>query len=218
MSKLLKRTIIFVLLPVLIVFIVRFLVFDYYTVEQMSMYKTIKKGDIVIINKFSKLKTGNIIVCEENETGKIKFSRLVAKNGNILKIKGQYLYLDNKLTKYQGVTYSYCLRYISKNEEDSLQQKYLMSKINNSGFFQVELTDKEYGKIMNDTLSNLKEKLVPAEKCRYNIFSEPDNLLELKVPKDSVFILNDKRSDFSDSRTLGLIPENTIIGKVIYVF
>ncbi|MCF6366697.1 MAG: signal peptidase I [Bacteroidales bacterium] len=218
MKKPLKKIIFFSLSAITLVFIIKLFVFDFYTVANMSMYKTIKKGDKIIVNKFSKLNEGNIIAFEDDKTGDIKVSRLVAKNGSFVKIIEQDLFVNKKFIDFEEVAYSYCLRYISNDEEDSLRNIYLLKKINNSGFFQVELTDNEFNKILKDTLSNLKEKLVAVKKCKYNIFSEPDDFLEITVKKDSVFLLNDNRSDLFDSRMLGLIPKNKIIGKVIYVY
>ena len=184
----------------------------------MSMYKSILKEDKVVISKYSRTKVGDIILYEDDNTNDVRISRVVAKTGDIVNIKQQDLYLNDKAVKYKDVTYSYCLRFITETEKDSLENRYLTSKINNSGFFQVELTDTEYKNIINDSLSELRSKLVPIENCRYNIFSESNTYFEITIPEDSVFILNDNRSDLSDSRTFGLIPTDNIIGKVIYVY
>ena len=184
----------------------------------MSMYKSILKENKVVIIKYSRTKAGDVILYENENSEEVRISRLVAKAGDIVQIRNQELYLNKKVVKYKDVTYSYCFRFISETEKDSLENRYLTSKINNSGFFQVELTETEYEKIINDSLSDFRKKIVSIENCRYNIFSEPDTYFEITIPADSVFILNDNRSDLFDSRTYGLIPTDNIIGKVIYVY
>ena len=218
MSGRLKRILFISLLTAIVLFLIKLFAFDFYIIEQMSMYKSISKGDQVIISKYSRNKVGDIILYEDENSEDVRISRLVAKTGDIVQLRDQELYLNNKVVKYKDVTYSYCLRFIKDIEKDSFENRYLISKINNSGFFQVELTDTEYENIINDSLSELRSKLVPIKNCRYNIFSESNTYFKITIPADSVFILNDNRSDLFDSRTFGLIPTDKIIGKVIYVY
>jgi len=66
-------------------------------------------------------------------------------------------------------------------------------------------------------LEDLKNQLVPGELLTYN-FSLEQVTNEQVVPKDHIFVLGDNRRHSLDSRDIGFIPIEEIIGKANVVY
>ena len=59
----------------------------------------------------------------------------------------------------------------------------------------------------------------PSEEIAYQTFRDEESDVEypLVVSEGTFFILNDFRSDMKDSRKIGLVSQNDIVGKVIFI-
>ena len=58
---------------------------------------------------------------------------------------------------------------------------------------------------------------VPFEEIPYETYGTDTLEYPMYVPENSVFVLNDFRSNTSDSRTYGVIPEENIHGKLMFL-
>lgn len=189
-----------------------------YTVDSNSMYKTILPGNKVIINKLCRLKKGDIILFTDKTNDQISLSRLIAEDNDTVLVSDQNVFVNNEKLVFLNQTKSYCFRFIRQFELESLKKKYTLSKLNNSGFYRTELTQFEYDEIINDSSSDLRFKVFPIKKCNQSFFSPVPAVKKIVLNKDSVFVLNDNRSNLYDSRTLGLISKKDIKGKKIYTY
>ena len=206
-----------VLLSLLTVLIKIFFI-QIYSVETESMFKTVTIKNKVLVSKITRFKKGDIILYKDRFNEELNLCRLIAEYNDNVTLTGQDVFVNDKEVIYKDQTKSYCFRFISQIEADTLKMKYSLAKLNNSGFFQAELTQNEYDEIMKDSVSDLNLKIFPVEKCSQGIFSSEPIINEIFVKQDSVFVLNDNRSDLNDSRTIGLINRKSIVGKVVYIF
>ena len=118
-----------------------------------SSYPMLKDGDLVITFKIGRLEAGEEIAYKVD--GKVRFGRIVAVEGDVVKIADQYI------------------------------------------------TVNDYG-IVEDVV--------------YPTSSEGAKIgFPYQVPNENVFVLNDFRSDVTDSRTYGAIPLKDCEGKVVLV-
>ncbi|MCD4794396.1 MAG: signal peptidase I [Bacteroidales bacterium] len=212
----------FILFSLILIFsltvLIKIFFIQVYKVETDSMYKTILSGDKLIISKISRFKTGDIILYKDEKYDQLNLCRLAAQYKDTVTISGQDVFVNNKKFVFQHHTKSYCIRFIKISEVDSLKMKYNLKELNNSGFYQAELTQYEYDEIMTDSVSDLKKKVFPIEKHTQSFFSVEQKINKIVMSKDSVFVLNDNRRDLNDSRTLGLINKKNIVGRVIYIY
>lgn len=58
---------------------------------------------------------------------------------------------------------------------------------------------------------------VPFEEITYETYGKEGQKYPIYVPEGSVFVLNDFRSEMSDSRTYGIISEDMIHGKLLFL-
>lgn len=58
---------------------------------------------------------------------------------------------------------------------------------------------------------------VPFETVPYQTYGGGLQEYPLYVPEDYVFVLNDYRSDMTDSRTYGVIPKDAVRGKLLFL-
>ena len=182
------------------------------------MSKSVISGSKLIISKVSKIKRGDIVLCNDPEKEHIFLSRIVASEDDNLIISEQDLYVNNKLVEFNDQMKRYCLRFLNSKEVDLLKIKYKIKLYNHSNFYIADLTKSEYNEIINDSTSKLRKKIYPFHKCNKNIFYKEENIEAYIVSKDSFFVLNDNRSNMNDSRTIGLIHKSQIIGKLIYCY
>jgi signal peptidase I len=83
--------------------------------------------------------------------------------------------------------------------------------------------DTFYGYDMNNNLKELKEELKKHDLPNYKIeniknminFVENENINEILIPKEGVFLIGDNRGRALDSTIVGTISRNNIIGKLI---
>ena len=66
--------------------------------------------------------------------------------------------------------------------------------------------------------SIVKSELLPGKSHQILVDPHYDNMEPITVEPNTYFVLSDKRDNNKDSRTLGLIPEENIIGKADYIF
>ena len=130
-------------------------------------------------------------------------------------MKGQDLYVNDKLIEFKGQIKRYCLRFLNSKEVELLKIKYKIKPYNHSNFYIADLTSSEYNEIISDSTSVIGKKIFTLHTCNENIFYFEKKFERLIIPIDSIFVLNDNRSNKNDSRTIGLIHKSRIIGKLI---
>ncbi len=190
--------------------------FPLYKINSDGMKAKFKKGQIILVNKFAEIEKEDVIVIEKE--GEVYLSRIVATtndkvscvNGNLL-VNGQLVMLDYLLFEYRV--------YTKPEIQDSL--------VNG---FKVLYPKREYLTfISNSKADSLREEknVIKVDKvihAKSNFRGDSasidsrDNFELQTVPANSFWVMNDNRSNVNDSRKLGAINKQQIIGKVVYTF
>ncbi|HZS14153.1 MAG TPA: signal peptidase I [Candidatus Dormibacteraeota bacterium] len=158
-------------------------------VEGESMVPTLQNGDLLFANKisyhFHGPDRGDIVVLIPPESPSRDFiKRVIGLPGDIIKIDG---------------------RYVDPKNPNAPPHTAILLKVGGQGGWQVlnepYLPDQKkdpWTEMSNCCDSSGRATAVPTE---------------LTIPKDQYFVMGDNRNFSSDSRSIGLIPRNNIIGK-----
>ena len=145
------------------VFIITSFFFRYSIVDGRSMMGTLQHNDKLLLSNFMyEPEDGDVIVVQSDVLGKVIVKRVIATEGETVRITRDAIYVDGK----------------------KLIEPY------------VYIDAKNY------------KYTVPAGK----------EYIEITIPENEIFVMGDHRNDSDDSRVIGTIPEDAIIGKVIYRF
>lgn len=90
-----------ILLAIVIAYVIKFFFFELIEVDGNSMYPTLHHGDRLIVNKISYIidepEVGDIMIFEYPSDPSMDFiKRIVAKEGDIIEIKDNYLYINGE--------------------------------------------------------------------------------------------------------------------------
>ncbi len=151
----------------------------------------------------------------------IQVNRLCAKENDTLEIKNGVVYLNNSnFDEKLSLRHSYR---VSLKTFEMLKKKGFVDENNffgsaNGDFFIVELKDdlaKKY---------DIQDNIITEEKTNKSILKmfnnnwNKDNFGPLIIPKDKFFVLGDNRDNAMDSRYIGLIDRDEIVGVVVKKF
>lgn len=173
-----------------------FMIFNTYVfsntrVSGTSMQPTFEDGDRTIAWRHSKLKTGEVVVINApDEPGSFYIKRIIATPGQKVVSKNNKIYINGK----------------------KLKQDYLKpgSKLVDDG------SDNVYGTHYTDTGDFSIRSL--AKTSNYQDIYSKKQLAQMiktnRVPKDSYFVMGDHRSVSKDSRYIGCIARNKVVGVV----
>jgi signal peptidase I len=185
----LVRDIIEVLLLAVAIYLVIAFALQTVRVEGESMVPTLQNGDLLFANKisyhFHGPERGDIIVLKPPESPNRDFiKRVIGLPGDVLKIDG---------------------RYVDPKTPNAAPRAAVLVKPAGTGTWQV-----------------LQEPYLPDQKV--DPWQEMTNCCdasgratsvptELQIPKDQYFVMGDNRNRSSDSRSIGLIPRDNVLGK-----
>ncbi len=166
-------------------------VFDNCTVSGISMQPTFENNDRVVAMRHAKLSRGEVVVVDApDEPGALYIKRIIGMPGDKVVSKDNQIYINGKKIKQPWLKAG---RKLKDNGED--------------GFSGTHYTDTQ-----NFTISSL------AKTNNYKQFYNAEQLQTMRrtnrVPKGTYFVMGDHRSVSKDSRYIGTIKRNKIVGVV----
>lgn len=229
-----KRKIIFILLFIASLFVVyNFIlrttgVLVIYNNPTTANSPNIKLGSKTLVTNLINSSNGDFICYKFNDEylgEHIRVHRQIAKFGDTIRIENGIVYVNNKnIDKKINLTFSYKSTLNFAKKIDSIYRK--EGKVLNVNY----LSDNNYLIYLNDSFiikNNLKEiirntdsigYLDPIINGLYNQNWNKDNFGPLVIPENKIFVLGDNRDDTFDSRTIGLISLDDVVGVVLKVF
>ena len=223
-KKIIKVLVIIVILPV---FLLSFNIIGFHKYYFGANKPNLKDGSTLFWTKLRNPKRLDFIlfIAENESFGKFKNpSRLVGLPNDVIEIRLGDLYVNNLLIDKDlelRRLYKCDENYFYKNVEAITQENksYYNFKMNNVD--SVKITIDEFMVNKHDLeLSRMimhKHEIINFFKEKYNKDWNFDNFGPLKIPENKYFVLGDNRTDWLlDSRGLGLIDEEDILGTIIY--
>lgn len=172
---------------------------DWNDVPSGSMKPSILEGDRVFVNKiaydlkvpfttwriarWSDPKRGDIVVMRSPENGRRLIKRVVGVPGDELSLRRNRLYVNGRLAEYQAIDEAIPARL---HDEDRTGRK-----------FEWETVDGRRHPVMTSaTMANLRGHFGP-----------------YRVPEGQYFMMGDNRDESRDSRSIGPVPRDLILGR-----
>lgn len=156
-----------------------------------SMQPTFENQDRIITYRHAKIKPGDIVVLKApDEPGSLYIKRIIGMPGDTITAQDNKIYINGK----------------------TLNQNFLKP-----GF---KLTDNGYSGMYKTKYSDTNDFSISslAKTSNYMQIYSKDQLQQMQqtneVPKNSYFVMGDHRSVSKDSRYIGAIPGNKIVGVV----
>lgn len=178
-----------IVLAVLIVVLLRVFVFTPVIISGHSMDPTLHNGERVIALKHTKIERFDIITLKAPDSpGQDYVKRVIGLPGDTIAMKDDQLYINGK--KYAE---PFLDDYIKKMKNHTLANVYPDQF-------------KETAETADHFTNNFTLQTLP--------FSDG----EKKVPKDCYFVMGDNRLVSKDSRFLGFIPKDSVLGEVKFAF
>ncbi|WP_285163003.1 signal peptidase I [Shewanella goraebulensis] len=182
---------------------------DWYTVPTGSMKPSILIGDRILANKmaydvripfthFSLYKTGDpvrgdIIIFDSEAAGNRLVKRVVGVPGDTVSLNNNQLVINNQSISYQD-DLDVTAKAVQKLEFDTEQESQITSS--------------------HDLQDKIEDLLGVEHSIRVNKFgSKRANFNEVTVPPGYYLVLGDNRDNSADSRVIGFVPRNEIIGR-----
>ncbi|WP_394495923.1 signal peptidase I [Shewanella sp. ENK2] len=182
---------------------------DWYTVPTSSMKPSILIGDRILANKMaydvripfthvSLYKTGDpvrgdIIIFDSEAAGNRLVKRVVGVPGDTVSLNNNQLVINNQSISYQD-DLALTGKASQNLEFDTEQESQIISS--------------------HDSQDKIEDLLGVAHSIRVNKFgSTRSNFNEVTVPSGYYLVLGDNRDNSADSRVIGFVPRNEIIGR-----
>lgn len=161
------------------------------TVSGISMEPTFDNGDRVVAVRHAQLKRGEIVVIDApDEPGALYIKRIIGMPGDTIVSKNQQIYINGKKIAQPWLDKG---RKMIDNGED--------------GF-----SGTKYSYTQNFTLSSLAKT---ADYRKYYTTTQLKTMQRTnKVPAGTYFVMGDHRSVSKDSRYIGTIPKDKVVGVV----
>ena len=194
--------------------------FEYYSIETHSNFPTLKEGEIAFISNLVSADRFDLI-CYKNTTmeyGKETWiHRICGMEGDKVQIKNGDLYVNGH---YADKDLQLAHRYVA----DISQLKRIQNITDNKDIsvqgdtIIVHLADK----VVGDSGIKAARFIFPADRPdqtiyeRYNRTWNVDNFGPIRVPRGMYFVLGDNRNASLDSRYLGFVYKDNVVGTVVW--
>lgn len=195
------------ILLLLCLFTFRSVIADWNAVPTGSMKPTIYEGDRIWVNKLTyglrvpftniriatlgQASRGEIVVFPEPNSGKRYIKRVIGLAGDVVEVRNNKVYLNNAQLEYREYT----------DAE--------LASFNNIPPSTNSLRQTEHFLKMEESIAGKKHVV--------QVYYENSNFGPVKVPEGKIFVMGDNRDESSDSRYIGFIDTNTLIGKATRV-
>src|SRR6185437_17095289 len=209
---------------VLIVWVLRAFLFEAYQIPSSSMRPDLTVGDFILVNKFTygirepftnkvlfevnKVKRGDVIVFkDQNSRNRDLIKRVVGVGGDKIAYYNKHLTVNDQPLAYtDNGTYSYTDNISPDMTKEFVDQRFIE---NLSGIKHGIITSDEVPPVFFSQVMDFKGR----ENCTY----QGNDGFTCVVPKGKYFMMGDNRDNSFDSRYWGFVPEESILGKAIYV-
>lgn len=193
-----------------------------YTIVTNTMEPNIEEGANVLSTNLLKTELDELVVLNNYDSllgPQVYVFRLIGKGGDTVRIKKGVVYRNG--LRLKGITTAHDFK-VSKNQYYSLEEKKQI--LSDSGLKKVvgdsviiALADEVAEKLnLNDNRhvapENYSDDYI---KEIYSTNWNKDFFGPLVIPKGEIFVLGDNRDNANDSRFIGLIKEDQILGTVI---
>lgn len=194
--------------------------FPFFKIETNSMKNSFLPGQIVVVSKWSKIKHNDVVVYVYKN--KFNISKVIAMAGDTILCSDGKLKLNNNFLESGNEVFEFlilCKPSVNDSLVDSFEEIY---------------PKREYRAIITQTKADSlkkKEKVIKVKKViqqeeyilfenkgQINNYRNRDNFGPILVPENSVWLMNDNRTNVNDSRSFGIVDENEIIGVITYSF
>jgi signal peptidase I len=190
--------------------LLRMTVFDYMLVPSGSMNPTLLEGDFIFTNRTAfgfripftdikltqgaTVKRGDIVVFKSPENGETLVKRVVALPGETVEMRHDQLIVDGEPFAYP----------VPKKDPSSE----LPEKTGSQEHLVVDEVAQSQGVLVGKTHNILLLPKLPARR----------DFAKVQVPANHFLMLGDNRDNSRDSRYFGMVPKESFIGRVRYVF
>ncbi len=197
-----------------IILLLRSTVFNWYIIPSSSMNPVLMEGDITTVNlvaydlkipfidsrvHFNEPDYADVVAIKLDQ---YYVKRIIAKPNDKIKMINNQIFVNNKaIEQYES---KFDISMLKSVKEDSINFSLKTEKFN----------EKAYNLIFADGIID-NNKVIPFTKeIKDSIISNFD---EITLGENEYFVLGDNRNNSRDSRFLGTIKRNEIVGKVNYV-
>ncbi len=157
----------------ILVLIFRYFLFDFRIVSDNLMNNSLKKGDLILIQKRARIKRNNIILLDTTQGDYSiphRLSRCVAIAGDTFQIKNSVVYINSKQSDLKTLRKIKILsHYIFKSDSNNIQQLLLKNQVQFNeelavfGIYNFYTDPKSLKKINKQNVWNWKQKVVTAK-------------------------------------------------------
>ena len=208
MKKLIKKNLIQITYAVLAALAIRSFLFEPFSIPSGSMYPNLKVGDYLFVSKYSYgFSKHSLPLSLPLFPGRIFYEE--PKRGDIVVFKTPE---DNRT--------DYIKRLIGK-PGDKIKMVSNEIFVNDKKISTKFIANEQYKfmdvKKIEERLQNNKSYYI-YEFMRPFIDLDTNNFSEVTVPVDHFFVLGDNRDNSQDSRYIGFIPKNNLVGRAEIVF
>jgi signal peptidase I len=194
--------------------------FNFYSMPTPSNEPSIKQGSLFFASNLLKESNLDLVVFAPHLDGDKKtrwIFRLMGVGGDRIEMKNGVFYVNDVcVDKKLKLGHMYQSNKLSKS---LMIEKYQMKEDNLMGdemnfFVNVsdEIAEKESLLKVPNELSNSNEFYFKNENDKWN----SNSFGPLVIPKDSIFLLGDSRDNAMDSRYIGYVNEDHVLGKVLW--
>ncbi len=184
--------------------------FPIYKVSDNSMLNQFREGNVLLVNKFSEINKGDVVVFRVEDD--LLIARIIANSGDKVQSTCGILTINDDETIEPFSLNKYSV-YINDELEDTIIANFI--EIFPKREYLAFLTPQESDSLNNNQGVNRVEKSLDVKMQRWS----RDNFGPFKIKGINYYwLMNDNRSNIKDSRKYGLISNKNIVGKVVYVF